>query len=77
MNERSFEFTLQLTLSQDPSLTPPNAMRTEWSARKTAEGLELKEKGGRPSSFEHPNDAAKYVIEAFEKKISSFSPYVL
>ena len=76
-NDRSCEFALQLMLSQESSLIPPNFITTEWSARETSEGLELKGKGERLWSFEFPDDAAKYIIGVFEKKISSFSPYAL
>ncbi|UVE47721.1 hypothetical protein KS461_10740 [Pseudomonas chlororaphis] len=69
------KFALQVVLSQEASLIPPNVIETEWSLRDTRDGMELIHTGDRVTSFEDSAAAAMYVTQVIEKKIASFSPY--
>lgn len=75
-NDRVLEFALQLVLSPQSTLIPPNIMETRWTIRETKDGIELVHKDERFTRFEDPSDAAQHITKVFQKKISSFSPYI-
>ncbi len=75
-NDRTLEFALQIVLSQEPSLVPPNLVETRWSIRETRDGIDLIHSDERVARFDDASDAARHITKVFEKKISSFSPYI-
>lgn len=74
-NELYIEFALRLSL---PDLTDsgiPSSFVIEWSLRDKGEDFELGPKGGRAQDFGTLPSAARFIVEAFKRKIMDHAPY--
>lgn len=73
---RDIEFAVQVVLSRQPSLVPPNTLISEWLIKQTSAGIQLTSKTGGISLFSDVEDVAAHITDAFELMITSYSPYV-
>lgn len=74
--ERDIEFAVQVVLSQQQSLVPPNILISEWLIKQTSVGIQLTSKDGGISLFNDVEDVAAHIADVFELMITSHSPYV-
>lgn len=74
--DRALSFAVKITLSQTQSLVPPNELVSQWDIKQTSAGLQLINKDGGISQFTDIGDVAAHIADAFETKISNYSPYL-
>lgn len=75
-DKRSIHFALQVVLSTEESINPPNLLVTQWSIKGVRDGFSLTGEDGRETVYDDPASAAKSILKAFEYKLSKFSPYL-
>ncbi|MNJ28506.1 hypothetical protein D3C77_230440 [compost metagenome] len=74
-DKRELEFAVQVILSQQASLLPPNVLVSQWSIKQTSAGIQLSNKDGGISQFDDIKDVAAHITDVFELNIKSYSPY--